>query len=69
MITDGDLRRAMESHSEKVFDLRVFEMCTKKPKSISMDASLETAYNQMSEQGVSSLVVLDKDNVVGLLKN
>ncbi|OEE77708.1 KpsF/GutQ family sugar-phosphate isomerase [Vibrio genomosp. F6] len=68
LITDGDLRRAMESHSEKVFDLRAFEICTKKPKSISMDASLETAYNQMSEQGVSSLVVLDKDNVVGLLK-
>ncbi len=68
LITDGDIRRAMESYSEQVFSMRAIDIATEIPKSISPETNLEVALDKMSQIGVSSLVVLIDDQVVGILK-
>ena len=40
IVTDGDLRRAMESLQAKFFDINVMDIATRSPKSISVNAKL-----------------------------
>lgn len=68
IITDGDLRRALECHGRDIFDLKAYDFATVSPKSISIDSSTTQAYEMMEHHQVTSLIVLDKENVVGLIK-
>ncbi|WP_199482587.1 KpsF/GutQ family sugar-phosphate isomerase [Vibrio owensii] len=69
LITDGDIRRAMDTHSENVFRMWASEIATSDPKYISEDVNLEIAFERMEKIGISSLLVLDcNDDLVGLLK-
>lgn len=68
IITDGDLRRALEVHGRDVFDLKAYDLATVSPKCISIDSSITQAYEMMEQYQVTSLIVLDKGKVVGLIK-
>jgi len=68
IITDGDLRRAIEKNGKDVFDLKATNIATFSPSSISPNASIEVAYGMMEEKGVSSLLVKDGVDLVGILK-
>ncbi|OOF01040.1 arabinose-5-phosphate isomerase, partial [Salinivibrio sp. MA427] len=60
IITDGDVRRAMETRGKSVFDLLAQDIASSQPLTIASGASIQTAYDLMSEKGVTSLVVVDK---------
>ncbi|CAH7396526.1 D-arabinose 5-phosphate isomerase KdsD [Vibrio chagasii] len=68
IITDGDLRRAMEVKGRDVFDLVAKDIATLNPASISCEAHVQEAYEVMEYKGITSLIVLDNNAVVGILK-
>ena len=68
IITDGDIRRAMETHGKNVFDLKAVDIITLDPLSITQDTSIQVAYEFMHSNNVTSLVVLDGNILVGIIK-
>ncbi|MFH4543802.1 MULTISPECIES: KpsF/GutQ family sugar-phosphate isomerase [Vibrio harveyi group] len=68
IITDGDVRRAMESEGKLVFDLKAKNIASRKPLVITSNATIQVAYEMMSNEGVTSLIVMDDNQVVGVLK-
>ena len=62
IITDGDIRRVMESQEEKFFKLQAKDIMTKSSKQIKEDAKLVEASDIMSENKINALVVIDKNN-------
>jgi len=68
IITDGDLRRAMEKYGKNVFDLKASDIATINPLSTSPNSSYQVAFELMHEKGISSLVVKEGKNIVGVLK-
>ena len=61
IVTDGDLRRAMESLQAKFFDISVMDIATRSPKSINKNAKLIDAEKMMTQHKVNSLLVTDDD--------
>ncbi|MCG3886775.1 KpsF/GutQ family sugar-phosphate isomerase [Photobacterium leiognathi] len=68
IITDGDIRRSMETYGKNVFDLLAESIVTRSPLSISPDVSIQVAYEQMHDKNVTSLVVLEANTLVGVIK-
>jgi arabinose-5-phosphate isomerase len=68
IVTDGDLRRAMEMFNEDVFGKSVADIYTKNTVSISPDASMLAATELMSGKNINSLIVLEQSKVIGILK-
>lgn len=68
IITDGDIRRALESYGQKVFERSAAELATRNPQSISKDARVEVAIELMEMRGISSLLVMEGEDVVGVIK-
>ncbi|WIG81934.1 KpsF/GutQ family sugar-phosphate isomerase [Photobacterium damselae] len=68
IITDGDIRRSMETHGKNVFDLLAESIVTRSPLSISPDVSIQVAYEQMHDKNVTSLVVLEANALIGVIK-
>ena len=64
IVTDGDLRRAMESLQAKFFDINVMDIATRSPKSINKNAKLIDAEKMMTQHKVNSLLVTDDDGVI-----
>lgn len=61
IVTDGDLRRAMESLQAKFFDVKVIDIATRSPKSINENAKLIDAEKLMTAHKVNSLLVTDDE--------
>lgn len=59
VITDGDLRRALEKFSD-LFDREASEVMTKNPKWIEKDALAAKAVQRMEEYSITSLFVFNK---------
>lgn len=68
IITDGDLRRAMEKHGKDAFDLTAEMFATRNPLFVSPDASMQSAIELMESRGITTLIVRDLGGVVGILK-
>lgn len=69
VITDGDLRRAMEKYQEKFFDLKIVDLMSKNPKSIDGNEQLLKAQNMMNENELNVLLVTnEKNKFIGILK-
>lgn len=68
IITDGDLRRAMESKERDAFDLVAKDIASINPASISPTANIQKAYEIMESKGITSLIVVESNSVVGILK-
>ncbi|MBI5902968.1 MAG: KpsF/GutQ family sugar-phosphate isomerase [Deltaproteobacteria bacterium] len=58
VITDGDLRRAIEQGGG-VLEKKVVDVMTRSPKTISVDSLAEAALKQMEEHSITSLFVHD----------
>lgn len=67
IITDGDLRRAIQKYQKELFDLRVGDVMIKSPKMISEDAGLQEATNIMLANSIHSLIVLKDGTFVGIV--
>ena len=69
IITDGDLRRALEKFGKNVFDLKAMDIATENPISTTPDNTYQTAFELMTNKGISSLIVKSNNNdIVGILK-
>jgi arabinose-5-phosphate isomerase len=68
IITDGDLRRALNKYKE-VFGLKAGDIMTKSPKTISKDLKLYEAEKIFSRYEIITLVVADNEGkLLGLLQ-
>ena len=68
IITDGDLRRAMQRYGQEVFARKVGDVMTCTPKTINQSAHLSAAADMMLQNSIHSLVALDDDgNFVGII--
>jgi arabinose-5-phosphate isomerase len=69
IITDGDIRRVMESQEENFFNLSAKDIMGKNPKLIHKDEKLVVASEVMSENKINSLVVVDDNKkFVGIVQ-
>lgn len=62
IITDGDIRRVMESQEENFFKLDAEEIMSSSPKLISEESRLVEASDMMSENKINSLLVINKNS-------
>jgi len=62
IITDGDIRRVMESQEENFFKLDAKDIMSSSPKLISEEARLVEASDIMSENKINSLLVINKNS-------
>lgn len=68
VVTDGDVRRAMQNHKESFFDLTVNDIMSKTPKTIKDTAKLQEAGDIMRQYNIHSLVVVnDANELVGII--
>lgn len=62
LITDGDIRRAMEKWKAQFFDKTVADIMTTRPKTVSTDTKISQVQNIMSRYKIHSVLVADKNN-------
>ncbi len=67
IITDGDLRRAIEKHRREFSELRATDMMTANPMQIDSEASLQHAVDLMTEHSITSLVIVENGRLTGLV--
>jgi arabinose-5-phosphate isomerase len=60
IITDGDLRRAMDKHTAKLFSLTAKHIMTAKPRTIHKKMMMAEAEELMNANKITSLLVVDK---------
>jgi len=69
IITDGDIRRVMESQEEKFFNLNAKDIMSHSPKQINKDEKLVTASEIMGNFKINSLLVVNsEDKLVGIVQ-
>ncbi|EFH72973.1 KpsF/GutQ family sugar-phosphate isomerase [Vibrio cholerae] len=68
VITDGDLRRSMEANGKSAFDLLASDIASVKPFTIRSDAMMQEAFELMDKHKVSCLLVVERNQFVGLVK-
>lgn len=69
IVTDGDIRRAMERKGKDFFDIKAIDIATRNPKSIGRNAKLIEAEKLMTHHKVNSLLVTDDDGrLVGVIQ-
>ena len=69
IVTDGDIRRAMESRQAEFFNIKAMDIATKRPKSISPEEKLIAAEKLMTRHKVNSLLVVDDaEKLVGIIQ-
>ena len=67
VLTDGDIRRTMEKY-DKISDIILDDIYTRKPKTIKEDALATEALKKMQNNKITSLIVTNgSDEIVGLL--
>ena len=68
IITDGDIRRAMEQSEEHFFALCAKEIMTLNPKTIEEESKLTLAQKIMTDSKVNSLLVCREKELVGVIQ-
>ena len=69
VITDGDIRRAMESMEEQFFSIKAENLMTQNPKMVTSDAKLTDAQKLMEQFKVNSLLISNsKKELIGVVQ-
>lgn len=68
IITDGDLRRALERTDKSRFDLIASEVMSKDPKTIDADSMAADAEHYMLQNKINELLVTEGNNLVGVIQ-
>ena len=69
VITDGDIRRAMETKQDEFFSLEAKDIMSINPKLIKSNEKLIQASEAMSEAKINSLIVVDEsDKLTGIVQ-
>ena len=64
IVTDGDIRRAMESREAEFFKIKAIDIATRSPKSVNVNAKLIEAERLMTQNKVNSLLVTDDEGTL-----
>jgi arabinose-5-phosphate isomerase len=67
IVTDGDLRRALERYGSSLSTLSAKDIMTKNPRRISGDLLAIEALDMMEKHQITSLIVMDRGNFLGVL--
>ena len=67
IITDGDIRRAMQRLGQAFFATPVADIMSKNPKTISRTAKIVEAGEKMNHHSIHTLIVLDDAKVCGII--
>ncbi len=68
IVTDGDVRRAMQRSRSKFFELSVEDIMTRTPKKVHCDTKISEVEKMMNQYKIHSLLVLnDKEELVGII--
>ena len=68
IITDGDVRRAVQKYQNKMFNLTVKDIMTPNPKTVRPETTLNEVDRILRKYNIHALVVTDKDGaVVGVI--
>ena len=67
IITDGDIRRAMQKLGQAFFTTPVKDIMSRNPKTISKNAKIVEAGETMNHYSIHTLVVLDDNRVCGII--
>ncbi len=62
LITDGDIRRAMENNQKAFFDRTVKDIMTTQPKIVSPDIKISEIQKIMNKYKIHSVLVADEEN-------
>lgn len=68
IITDGDIRRSMNLHSKDIFDKTASEIMKQTPFTVESHYSIVKANTIFSENKVSTLLVMESDEAIGILQ-
>lgn len=68
LVTDGDIRRAVETYGEAVFVKTAFDLMSAEPLTVTVGTRVEDALNIMDAHNITSLLVLQDESVVGVFK-
>lgn len=68
IFTDGDLRRLMESHGVEALNMRVSDVMTRSPRTISPDSLAAEAMSLMERLEISVLVVVREGRAVSMVQ-
>lgn len=69
LVTDGDVRRAMQKYEKNFFDLRVDQIMTRTPKTISQSMRVTEAEEIMRANKIHSLLVTnEKGELAGIVE-
>ena len=68
VITDGDLRRAVERFGPAFFERTASDIMTRNPVSVTVGTRMEDALAKMERNRISALLVFDGEELVGILK-
>ena len=69
IVTDGDVRRAMESKQAEFFNIRPMDIASTTPKMIHPEEKLIEAEKMMTQHKINSLLVVDNDKyLVGVIQ-
>jgi arabinose-5-phosphate isomerase len=62
LITDGDIRRAMEKWQAEFFNHTVADIMTRQPKTVGPKAKISEIQRIMNKNKIHSVLVVDVDN-------
>jgi arabinose-5-phosphate isomerase len=68
IVTDGDLRRALERYQATFFSKTAADLMTPRPVTISADSNMQAAIELMAEHQITLLVVLERGKMVGVVQ-
>lgn len=68
IITDGDIRRAMERYGRNIFDQKVSDLMTVNPVSVAVGTRVDDALMLMESRKISALLVFKENSLVGVFK-
>jgi len=68
IITDGDLRRAIEGHGTQVFSLQAHDLMTRNPVRVTVGTRVEDALSLMERRRITAVLVFDGNSLAGIFK-
>lgn len=68
LVTDGDIRRAIERYSEAIFEKSAKELMSRDPIMVPLGTRVEDALLLMDDRRVTSLLVVEGRKIVGVFK-
>ena len=68
LITDGDVRRGLEKHTNNSLNLQAVDLMATSPHTVHQDTRIEDAFLLMDKLNVTSLLVAENDCIIGIFK-